>query len=105
MGKLVKFNHDIYPYVKGDVVNLEKDALAEIDTIAKKRDIDTPYENATAKSTDDEAKATAQAEADRQAAEDQAKLEAEAKGTEQAEPAAAKQNIAADPDATKRNGK
>lgn len=40
---LVKFNTDIYPYCKGDVVNLSNDEQARVDEAVKARDIETPY--------------------------------------------------------------
>lgn len=40
---LVKFNVDIYPYCKGDVVNLSNDEQARVDEAVKARDIETPY--------------------------------------------------------------
>lgn len=40
---LAKFNTDIYPYCKGDVVNLSNDEQARVDEAVKARDIETPY--------------------------------------------------------------
>lgn len=40
---LVKFNTDIYPYCKGDVVNLSNDEQVRVDEAVKARDIETPY--------------------------------------------------------------
>lgn len=40
---LVKFNVDIYPYCKGDVVKLDKGEKARVDEAAEARDIATPY--------------------------------------------------------------
>ena len=40
---LVKFNVDIYPYCKGDVVKLDKGEKARVDEAAEARDITTPY--------------------------------------------------------------
>lgn len=40
---LVKFNVDIYPYCKGDVVKLDKGEKARVDEVAEARDIATPY--------------------------------------------------------------
>src|SRR3954447_20613067 len=41
--KLVTFNADFYPYVYGDVVEVDTDELKRIDEVAKARGIDNPY--------------------------------------------------------------
>lgn len=40
---LVEFKADIYPHVKGDVVNVDVKELKQVDEIAKLRNISTPY--------------------------------------------------------------
>lgn len=48
MGKLIQLLHDIYPHVKGDIVSLEQDAVAEIEAVAKKRGFDKAYDDVKA---------------------------------------------------------
>lgn len=50
---LVKFNVDIYPYCKGDVVNLSNDEQARVDEAVKARDIETPYVEVKAKKAEE----------------------------------------------------
>lgn len=40
---LVTFQSDAFPYVKGDVVDLDSAELARVDAVAKLRDLDSPY--------------------------------------------------------------
>lgn len=40
---VVTFNEDIYPYCKGDVVELSADAKKAVDATAKLRGINSPY--------------------------------------------------------------
>lgn len=46
---LVTFNADIYPYCKGDVVNLTAKELSAVDKVAKGRSIEKPYVKASGK--------------------------------------------------------
>lgn len=46
---LVTFKADIFPYCKGDVVNLDKKQLDAVGKVAKQRDIETPYVKGAAK--------------------------------------------------------
>lgn len=40
---LVKFNSDVFPYCKGDVVRLEGDDKARVDKVAKARKLENVY--------------------------------------------------------------
>lgn len=46
---LVTFKTDIFPYCKGDTVDLNKKQLEAVGKVAKQRDIETPYVKGAAK--------------------------------------------------------
>lgn len=55
---LVKFNVDVSPYMKGDVVKLDKDELKRVDKVTEERGVDNAYSEY--KPSKDEQKAAAE---------------------------------------------
>lgn len=58
---LVKFNTDVTPYMKGDVVKLDKAELKRIDKIVEERGVDNAYSTYTPTKEEQEAAKAAQA--------------------------------------------
>jgi len=41
---LVTFTADVYPHVRGEVINIDNDELKRVDEVAKSREIESAYE-------------------------------------------------------------